>query len=82
VRAAQGEAPPKGVLGEGNRKTVVAGVTARAAAPLHEPMGRTLFSDLAKPLKGADAAGVAVKPDALFGAVRKLRRTIADRSLS
>ncbi len=78
ARAARIDAPTRGVLGEGDRKVAVAGAV-RAAPPLREPMGHTLFSDLARPLRTADAASVAVRPDSLFGAVGESRRAIVAR---
>lgn len=79
ARAARADAPIKGVLGEGDRKATVAAGPARAAPPLREPMGRTLFSDLARPLRTPDAESVVAKPDALYRAVRQARRAIAGR---
>jgi tetratricopeptide (TPR) repeat protein len=78
ARAARVDAPTKGVLGEGDRKVAAAGAV-RAAPPLREPMGHTLFSELARPLKSADAATVGAKPDSLYQAVREARRAIAAR---
>jgi tetratricopeptide (TPR) repeat protein len=78
LRGAQADAPPKGVLGEGDRKVAVAGQV-RAAPPLQEPMGRTLFSELARPLRGPDAATIAARPESLYRAVAASRRAIASR---
>jgi tetratricopeptide (TPR) repeat protein len=80
LKAAAADAPPKGVLGEGDRKPAAAAGLGRAAPPLREPMGRTLFSDLARSLRSPEAAGVVARPDSLYRAVRDARRTIAKRS--
>jgi tetratricopeptide (TPR) repeat protein len=84
ARAGRTEAPPKGVLGEGDRKAVAAPTApVRAAPPLREPMGRTLFSELARPLRGPDADAIAAKPDSLYRALNEARRAIgARRALS
>jgi len=80
ARAGRTDAPPKGVLGEGDRKAVAApSGMLRAAPPLREPMGRTLFSELARPLRGPDADSVIAKPDSLYRAVDEARRAIAAR---
>ena len=79
ARAARTDAPAKGVLGEGDRKAAVAAGPARAAPPLLEPMGRTLFSELAKPVRRPDADTVVTRVDSLYGAVREAKRAIAKR---
>jgi tetratricopeptide (TPR) repeat protein len=81
LKAAQADAPPKGVLGEGDRKVAVAGQV-RAAPPLQEPMGRTLFSDLARPLRGPEAASIAARPESLYRAVEAARRAVGSRRTS
>ena len=78
ARAARVDAPTKGVLGEGDRKVAAAGAV-RAAPPLREPMGHTLFSEFARPLRTADAASAGAKPDSLYHAVREARRATAAR---
>jgi len=79
ARASQADAPPKGVLGEGDRKVASAGPEQVAAPPLRDPMGRTLFGELARPLRNADAATVVARADQLYGAVRAARRALALR---
>jgi Tfp pilus assembly protein PilF len=78
-RAARTDAPTRGVLGEGDRKAAIAAGPARVAPPLQEPMGRTLFSELARPLRTPDGESIVAKTDALYGAVRQTRRAIAVR---
>ncbi len=78
VRAARSDAPTKGVLGEGDRKATGAAGPVRAA-PLREPMGRTLFSELARPLTTSDAEAVVAKPDSLYRAVDQARRALVAR---
>jgi tetratricopeptide (TPR) repeat protein len=82
ARAGQTDAPPKGVLGEGDRKAAVTAVPVRAAPPLREPMGRTLFSELAGSLRTSGADSVVAKPDSLYRAVDEARRKIAVRIAS
>ena len=79
ARAARTDAPTKGVLGEGDRKPAVAAGPARAAPPLREPMGRTLFSEVAKPLRSPDGQTVPATADSLYRAVGQAKRAIADR---
>lgn len=79
ARAARTDAPTKGVLGEGDRKAAFAAGPARAAPPLREPMGRTLFSELATSLRNPGAQSGVAKPDSLYRAVRQARRAIAGR---
>jgi tetratricopeptide (TPR) repeat protein len=71
-RASQAEAPPQGVLGEGDRK----GPRGPAAQPLTSPMGRTLFGEDSWPLSQA----LAPKMDAAYRAVRERRRLLLLRS--
>ena len=80
ARAARPDAPTRGVLGEGDRKAAFAAGPARAAPPLRESMGRTLFSELARPLRTPDAVSVVAKPDPLYRAVRQARHAIAGRN--
>lgn len=79
VRAARIDAPPKGVLGEGDRKASAVGTAVRAAPPLREPMGRTLFSEVANPVRASDAEAVAAEASSLYRAVDEARRAIAAR---
>ena len=79
ARASQADALPKGVLGEGDRRTPSAGSAQLAAPPLRDPMGRTLFSELARPLRNADPATIVARADQLYGAVREARRALASR---
>jgi hypothetical protein len=67
------------VLGEGDRRAPAAGAAHVAAPPLRDPMGRTLFSDIAAPLRDAGGPPVAVLADRLYGAVRQARRAMAPR---
>lgn len=70
VGASRADAPPRGVLGEGDRRA--------AAPPLPSPMGRTLFGGLTDRLRRSNAS----PPDmaALYGAVREARRGLARRA--
>lgn len=79
ARAARTDAPTKGVLGEGDRKAAFAAGPARAAPPLREPMGRTLFSEFAKPLRSPDGQTVLATADSLYRAVGQAKRAIAGR---
>lgn len=79
ARAGQADAPLKGVLGEGDRKVPAVGSAQVAAPPLRDPMGRTLFGELARPLRNAEAATVAARADQLYGAVREARRALVLR---
>ena len=56
LAAARTDAPIKGVLSEGDRKPVADATGKRAAPPVEEPMGRTMFSDLYAPLREAALA--------------------------
>lgn len=78
VRASRADAPPKGVLGEGDRK-VASTTHAQAAPPLRDPMGRTLFSECARPLGDGDSAAAVARLDRLYGGVRAARRTLVSR---
>lgn len=77
--AARTDAPTRGVLGEGDRKAALAAGPTRAAPPLREPMGRTLFSELAMPLRSADGQTVLATADSLYRAVGQAKRAIAGR---
>jgi tetratricopeptide (TPR) repeat protein len=80
IEAAQAAAPSRGVLGEGDRR---GGAGQAAAPPLPQPMGRTLFGDLATPLRdGGPTAGLERRADRLYEAVREMRRSLASRQSS
>lgn len=81
AKAARVDAPTKGVLGEGDRKAAVAAGPASAAPPLREPMGRTLFSEYAKPLRSPDGQTVLGTADSLYRAVDQAKRAIAGRKV-
>ena len=86
IRAAQTEAPVKGVLSEGDRKAVTAVVPATrlAAPPLQAPMGKTLFGAFSAPLRagkivdpGTDPRGP--DPSAVYAQVRDYTRALRRR---
>lgn len=80
ARAAESDAPVKGVLGEGDRQVVAAAGSVRPAPALREPMGRTLFSDFAKPLRDPKAESVPAKLDSLYRAVGQAKRALRVRA--
>ncbi len=86
IRAAQTDAPVKGVLSEGDRKSapVAATVIRVAAPPLRAPMGKTLFGDFSAPLRagkvvdpGTDPRGP--DPSAVYTQVREFARSLRRR---
>jgi len=79
ARAARIDAPAKGVLGEGDRKATGTAGPARAAPPLREPMGRTLFSEVAKPIRTSDPEAIVAEADSLYRALDEARRALAAR---
>jgi tetratricopeptide (TPR) repeat protein len=75
AQAARADVTQKPVVGEGDR-------TLSAAAPLREPMGRTLFGELATPLGRPEGNALARTPDVLYRAVDEARRAAAARRVA
>ena len=95
LRAAQTEAPVKGVLSEGDRKAVAAASTADplatapaathlAAPPLEAPMGKTLFGTFTAPLRAGKVTDPGTDPrgpdpSAVYAQVNDYARSLRRR---
>ncbi len=79
LQASRTEGPPKGVLGEGDLQLRSAGEV-KAAPPLQAPMGRTLFSELSKPLRSPNVEAAVAQADQLYSTVRRARSQIRRRN--